>query len=46
MRKLSALLEILGLTVGDARYVVGKYPPAEIYLAVADRISGRGLKLR
>ncbi len=46
MRKLSALLGILGLTVGDARYVVGKYPPAEIYLAVADRISERGLKLR
>lgn len=46
MRKLSMLLEILGLTVGDARYVVGKFSPAEIHLAVADSVAERGLKLR
>lgn len=46
MRKLMSLMELLGQTVGDARYVVGKYPPSKIPCAVSDRINERGLKLR
>lgn len=46
MRKLIKLMELLGLSVGDPRNVVGKYPPNEIYHSIAERMAERGLNIK
>jgi len=46
LRKLTVLLELLGLTIGKAGDMVGAYSPTEIRIAVKESVAEHNLRLK